>query len=70
MKSAFRVEQLPTRLSQPETRLQFLIEWDAQKTAPYNAGAIRQEAMGRALQRLIQDRSRREAARPGWSGRG
>jgi len=70
MKATFRVEQLPTPLSQPETRLQFLVEWDAQKPVPYDAGAILQEAMDSALRRLIEDRSRREAARPDWSWHG
>lgn len=67
MSKPFRVEQLPTPLNLPETRLQFLIEWDCTRPIPLDADVLLRDAMDAAQQRLENDRNRRRYARPEWS---
>lgn len=62
----FQIEQLPTPLNQPETRPQFLIEWDSTRPIPLDAGVLIRDAMEAAEQRLANDRARRVRARPDW----
>lgn len=67
MSTRFRVEQLPTPLSQPETHLHFLIEWDSTRPLPLDADVLLRDAMEVARQRLANDQARRRHARPEWS---
>lgn len=66
MSRAFTVEQLPTPLKEPETRLQFLITWDCTRPIPYDAETLIQDAMQLACSRVDISRINHRAAGPEW----
>ena len=69
MSTPFRVEQLPTPLSHPETRLQFLVEWDSTRPVPLDADVLLRDALEVARHRRANDRARRRQARTCWGAR-